>query len=208
MSLSLWLSLLGVCLLGAMSPGPSLAVVLNNTVAGGRSAGLVCALSHGLAVGLYALVTVTGLALLIARSPLLFTGLQLAGAAYLVYLGMRSLRSSGAMPGASAASAGARPSSPVRAASSGFLVAFLNPKLAIFMLALFSQFLPAEPSLATHTLMVATVATTDTLWYALVALLIATGPVLQRLQRSARLVDKIFGILLIVLGLSVVLRLL
>lgn len=207
MSFTVWLSLLGVCLLGAISPGPSLAVVLNNTVAGGRGAGLVCALAHGLAVGLYALVTVAGLALLIARSPLLYTGLQLAGAGYLGYLGIRNLRNrAGAppMPTAESAAGVAHAS----AASSGFLVAFLNPKLAIFMLALFSQFLPPEPDIATHALMVATVTLTDALWYALVALVIATGPVLQRLQRSARVVDRVFGVLLIGLGLTVALRLL
>ncbi len=91
MTLAAWLSLLGICLLGAMSPGPSLAVVIRNTVAGGRRGGLATALSHGLGVGVYALATALGLATLIATRETLFTGLTLAGSAYLLWLGANAL---------------------------------------------------------------------------------------------------------------------
>ena len=84
MTLSAWLSLLGVCLLGAMAPGPSLAVVLRSALAGGRASGLAAALAHGLAVGCYALFTVGGLSLLITRSPRIFFLLQLAGAGWVL----------------------------------------------------------------------------------------------------------------------------
>ena len=62
-----WLSLLSICLLGAMSPGPSLAVMVKCTLGGGHRAGYPAALAHGAGVGLYGLLTVTGLAVLITR---------------------------------------------------------------------------------------------------------------------------------------------
>ena len=71
-----WISLFSICLLGAMSPGPSLAVVLNSTLGGGQRAGYLTALAHGVGVGLYGLLTVTGLAVLITRSPTVFLIIQ------------------------------------------------------------------------------------------------------------------------------------
>lgn len=196
-----WLSLFAVCLLGAVSPGPSLAVVMNSTLAGGRGAGLASALAHGLGVALYGLLTVAGLALVITGSPRLFALLQLLGALYLIFLGYKSLRSQAAGPGPAATTVPAR-----GAAASGFLVAFLNPKLAVFMLALFSQFLSPGATAGVKGIMVATVGITDALWYSLVAMLVSHPTVLERLQARSVLIDRVFGVLLLVLGATVMLR--
>jgi threonine/homoserine/homoserine lactone efflux protein len=201
MELAQWLSLATVCLLGAMSPGPSLAVVMNNTLANGPSAGYASALAHGSGVALYGLLTVAGLAVVVTSSPAVFLGLQLAGAAYLVYLGLRALRSSGIPALEATGAAGSR-----GAATNGFLVAFLNPKLAVFMLALFSQFLRPAAGLGEKAVMVATVGLIDAAWYSLVVVLISRKAFLHRLRTSARLIDRCFGVILIVLALSVVLR--
>jgi len=201
MDLTQWASLAAVCLLGAMSPGPSLAVVLNNTLGSGPAAGYVSSLAHGAGVALYGLLTVAGLAVLVTSSPTLFLILQLAGAAYLVYLGIRSLRSTGAPPLAQAESDDHR-----GAAASGFLVAFLNPKLAVFMLALFSQFLRPEAELGERAVMVATVGLVDAAWYSLVVALISREVFLQKLRASAQLIDRCFGVILILLAVSVVVR--
>ena len=198
---ALWLSLATVCLLGAMSPGPSLAVVMNSTLAGGAGAGYVSALAHGAGVALYGLLTVAGLAVLVTSSPMVFLSLQWAGAAYLVYLGIRALRSTGAPALETSATEGKR-----SAATSGFLVAFLNPKLAVFMLALFSQFLRPEAQLGERAAMVATVGLVDAAWYCLVVALISREVFLKRLRASAQLIDRCFGVILILLALSVVLR--
>ncbi len=195
-----WLSLFAICLLGAMSPGPSLAVVMNATLRGGRGQGLLSAGAHGAGVALYGLLTVTGLAVLIANSPATFLAIQLAGAAYLVWLGIGSLRSAGAhiAPGTNGDTRSA--------AASGFLIAFLNPKLAIFMLALFSQFLQAGAGLAEKSIMVATVGITDAAWYALVVILVSHPAFFERLQRSGAVIERVFGVILIVLALTVTYR--
>ncbi len=190
-----------------MSPGPSLAVVLRSTLGGGRVAGLAAAASHGLAVGCYALFTVGGLSVLIARSPQLFLALQLAGAGWLIYLGAVALRTRGG--GATTAIAGGRAGVSARqAAVSGFLIAFLNPKLALFMLALFSQFLPADPDWRVHALLVATSAVTDVLWYSLVVLLVSRPAWMARFQRQEQKIDLLLGAVLVALGAAMALRLL
>lgn len=198
MTLAAWLSLFTVCLLGAVSPGPSLAVVLRATIGGGQSAGLRAALAHGAGVGLYGLLTVTGLAVLLTRSPGLHLGLQVAGALYLLWLGGKSL----ATPGG-----GSTPvqdnSANQNPATEGFLVAFLNPKLAVFMIALFSQFLAPEFGLREKAIMVLTVGVTDATWYGLVAGLIARPAFLDRLRASEAFISRVFGVILIALALSV-----
>lgn len=201
MDFSHWLILFGICLLGAMSPGPSLAVVVNTALRTGRGAGFACATAHGAGVGLYGLLTVAGLAVIITRSPALFLVIQLAGATYLLYLGVRSLRSGKpSLPTPGDADAGRGP------AVDGFLIAFLNPKLAFFMLALFSQFLHSGAGVLEKCLMVFTVGTTDALWYNLIVLLITRRAFLDTLQGSAVLIGRVFGVILILLALTVVLR--
>ena len=201
MEFSHWLSLFSICLLGAMSPGPSLAVVLKSSLGDSHRAGYITAIAHGAGVGLYGLLTVTGLGVVVTRSPALFLAIQLLGGIYLIYLGVNSLRSSGSPNQKSEID-----SRNHNAALRGFLVAFLNPKLAVFMLALFSQFLNPEAKTLEKGIMIATVGITDACWYSLIVTLVSRKAFLKRLQRSARLIDRIFGIILIVLALSVLLR--
>jgi len=189
MALDHWLALCAVCWLGAASPGPSLAVVAAATLGGSRRTGFAAALAHGAGVGLYALATVTGLALLLAGAPELLRGVQLLGAAYLAFLGLRALRSPTAF-------ALGRAGSP-RPARDGFLIAFLNPKLALFMLALFSQFLDPGAGWLEKAIMVATAAGIDAAWYCAVVLLIGAPVLRARLERRGGWLGRAFGILLL-----------
>lgn len=191
-----WLTLASVCVAGAASPGPSLAVVVAAVVGGGRPAGLSAAWAHALGVGLYAAMTVVGISSVLRHAPFLLDALQIAGALYLLWLAFGLLRSTpeGTM------STGGR----VRhAARDGFAVAFLNPKLAMFMLALFSQFVDADAGLATGAILVATATLIDGSWYSLVTLLLSQPRFLSGLQRRALLIDRIFGALLAALGVSI-----
>ena len=72
LNLSTWLPFALVCLLGAMSPGPSLATVIRNTVVGSRYHGIATGVSHAFGIGVYALLSVTGLIILIQEAPIIF----------------------------------------------------------------------------------------------------------------------------------------
>lgn len=67
MSVTTWFGLLAICCLGAMSPGPSLAMVVRHTLAGGRDKGIICAWAHSIGIGFYALVTLLGLAVVLKK---------------------------------------------------------------------------------------------------------------------------------------------
>ncbi|MGM0703233.1 MAG: LysE family translocator [Pseudomonadota bacterium] len=201
MPLSLWMSLAAVCAMGAMSPGPSLALVLRHTLGGGRVPGMAAALSHALGVGFYALLTVWGLGALIVRFPTLFQGIIWAGAGYLAWLGIKSLRAGRGV----ALQAAAAETTRVQAVREGFLVALGNPKLILFFIALLSQFVTPETSLAGKTIIVATAMLIDGGWYLLVAVSLSHSRVLPWLQARAHWIHRLTGVMLLGLALRVAL---
>lgn len=202
MEFSSWLALAAICVMGAISPGPSLAVVIRNTVKGGQGHGVVTALGHGFGVGLYALITALGLALLITRNPLLFDIIRYGGAAFLAWLGVKALL---ARPAAGDTTVSDHPVRGRQGAFEGFMVAFLNPQLAIFFVALFSQFVQADTGWQQGGVMMLTAGGIDALWYVLVALLLSRGPVLVWLKAKSGIIDKLSGLVLLALALKVVL---
>jgi threonine/homoserine/homoserine lactone efflux protein len=200
MNLTTWFSLVAICCLGAMSPGPSLAVVLRHTVSNGRIHGVITAITHAIGVALWALLTVWGLALLVVEWPLMYKFLTYAGAAYLMWMGIKALRSNGAGPLNVVPVA-----APIsEAARDGLMVSLLNPKLAFFFTALFSQFVSAELLLVDKLIMTGTASIIDALWYIIVAVALSHSKVLEKLQRRSALIDKISGVVLLGLALRVV----
>jgi len=202
MALELWLSLVVICVLGALSPGPSLALVVRNTMLGGLKPGLATAISHGFGVGLYAAIAVTGIGLVIVQSPLVFQIIQYTGAAFLLYLAFNALKSNGSNIDLDVVQG--QSNKPINGWRDGFLLAFLNPKLAIFFLALFSQFVDVNASISHKLIMIFTVGVLDTLWYCLVAFGLSRGPVLAKLKANSHIIDKVTGVVLILLALRVV----
>ncbi|MEL6116445.1 LysE family translocator [Photobacterium sp. SP02] len=201
MTFSIWLSLLMICMLGAMSPGPSLAVVAKHSLAGGRLHGIVTSWAHAFGVGVYALLTLLGLAVVLKQSPTLFQIITYSGAAYLAYLGINALRSKG---GVAAKLAAGEPASMASAARDGLMISVLNPKLALFFLALFSQFVAVGSGISDRVIIVATPLLVDGLWYTLIALVLSRPAVLETLKTRAQLIDRLSGVVLIMLALRVV----
>ena len=204
MELHLWLSLVVICILGALSPGPSLALVIKNTLNGGVKQGYATAISHGLGVALYAAITATGISVLILQSPILFDAIKYSGAAFLLYLGIKSLMSK--KSGNELLTKNNTVDENINGWRDGFLIAFLNPKLAIFFLALFSQFVDKDDGWQQKVIMTSTVGLIDMLWYVIIAYAISRGPIIDKLKENSHIVERITGCFLIVLAARVVLN--
>ncbi|GIU31833.1 LysE family translocator [Shewanella schlegeliana] len=204
MSISAWLGLLAICCLGAMSPGPSLAMVVRHTLGGGRGKGIICAWAHSIGIGVYALVTLLGLAVLLKQAPMVFNGIAVIGALYLAYMGMQALRSKGGMSDKLAAG---ESTDSFTAARDGLAISLFNPKIMLFFLALFSQFVMVADSLTGKALIVLTPLVVDGLWYTLIALILSHSAVLPKLREKAALIDKLSGVVLILLAIRVVVTL-
>jgi len=202
LELHLWLSLVVICVLGALSPGPSLALVIKNTLSGGEKQGYSTAISHGMGVALYAVIIATGIGIIITKSPIIYAVIQYSGAAFLVYLGMKSLFSQ--KKNISLIDNNQYIEPKINGWRDGFLIAFLNPKLAIFFLALFSQFVEENASWQQNLIMTSTVGFIDTGWYCLVAFGISRGNIINQLKTHSHIVDRIAGSFLIFLAARVV----
>ncbi len=201
MELTAWLSLALICVLGAMTPGQSFIIILRHSMAGGRLNGLVASLGHGLGVMLYAIATVVGLAVIIQQTPWLFDAIRYLGAAFLVWLGYQALTSHPDQTLVASEKASIRLR---QSFSEGLMISFLNPKLAIFFLALFSQFVVDEASVLQSLIMIATVTGIDTLWYCLVALVLSHSLMLPKLRRHIGVIEKASGVVLLLVALRVV----
>lgn len=200
MNLTTWLALATVCILGAITPGLSLALVMKHTIGISRAHGVAAALGHGSGVVLYALATLMGLTVILTTHPALFHAIAWSGAAYLIWIGIRSMRAKGDLLQTEARS---QPLPVWRSAREGFTIALLNPKLAIFFLALFSQFVTPQQTAATRAVMVATVGGIDTGWYVLVAILLSRSSVLAKVRARQLWVNRATGVVMLLLGLRV-----
>ena len=93
MSTVSFLQIFFVCLLGAMSPGPSMVVVVNNAIFKNRYHGILTSLGHGIGIGIYALFAVLGIGIVIETNLFLFNGIKILSVIFLIYLGIKSILS-------------------------------------------------------------------------------------------------------------------
>ncbi len=200
MTFTTWLSLVAVCTLGAISPGPSLAVVMRQTLCNGRSHGVLTGIAHAAGVALWAALTLFGLALLVTQQPLLYRVITYSGAAYLAWIGIKALRST-QQPSETTQTIN---TPKLNALRDGLAISLLNPKLAIFFIALFSQFVSANQSRTEQWLMMGTAAVIDALWYCLVAVILSHSRFIGTLQRQSVTLERISGLIFIALALRVI----
>lgn len=203
LSLTEILTLAGVIVLGSMSPGPDFLIVLRNSVVSGRRAGVASAVGIAVGVFVWALVTAIGVAGLLAASAEAYTAVKLIGAIYLAFIGIRALlaaRRGDYRPDPEAAAN--RRATPV-AFRQGLLTNLLNPKCAVFFIALVPQFLPAHPS-ALGTFELAVVCTVANLFW-FVTLAFGVGALRQVFtrRRVRRALDAVMGTFMVGLGLRI-----
>ena len=201
MDLTAWVSLATVCLMGAMTPGPSLAVVLKHTVNGGRANGVASGIAHGIGVGVYAGFTVLGLALVIKESPMIFNAIRYAGVVFILWLAFKAFS---AKSGLADMSADGEKVSLWASLRDGWLISFVNPKLAIFFLALFSQFIEADAHWRVNIILVTTVGLIDMVWYIFIALILSQSLMLEKLRQHMHIVEKLTGVALLFVAARVI----
>jgi len=196
-------SLLGisfVCAMGAISPGPSLAVVLRNTISGGRMQGVMTGIGHGIGLGIYAFIAVMGLSSLLLANKQIFNLIQWAGALFLIWLAfnMITYRPSG--------TSNEYEGNWRRGFLEGFMIAFLNPKILVFMAAVFSQFINPDITNVGRFIMAIMAGVIDTIWYVLVATVLAGTPIINKLRANTGLVDRSIGIIMLLLALFLIVK--
>lgn len=186
--------------LGAISPGPSVMVVIRNTIIGGRSQGVACAVGHGIGFGIYAGSAVFGLIVLLENAPDAFLILQLIGVGLLVWYGylmwnadidlgdskdtnQNQIRRQGFME--------------------GFAIAFFNPKIALFLVAILAQVLEPGMGMATKLAIGLLGMSIDMGWYLIVALVLTGTGAIDWLRLRGQLIYRITAVALWAFALTV-----
>ncbi|MDQ2952372.1 MAG: LysE family translocator [Chloroflexota bacterium] len=189
---------LGVLVLVTMSPGTDMALVARVTVSHGRRAALLTTLGICSGLLVHAAASALGLSVILATSAEAFTLVKLAGAIYLGYLGIRSVRDSFRR---------ASPAAGTRAAKSGasflqgLLNNVLNPKVAVFYLTFLPQFIdPAGSVLAQSLLFAVAHAFMGIAWLSAYAYVLARMSALFAREGVHRWLERVTGAVLIALG--------
>lgn len=202
-----WLLLVAVFGVAVASPGPDLVMVIRNSVIYSRRAGVVTALGLGLGVIVHVSYTLAGLAAIIAKSVLLFSVLKYIGAAYLLYVGIKALRSRGmANPDTAIETPVVRAEmSDLTALRTGFITNLFNPKATMFFLALFSQIIHPDYSLAVQAVFGLTCVIMVMGWFSGVAVVLNTPAIKARFLKASKWIDRTCGGFFIALGLKLAL---
>lgn len=181
-------------------PGPDTALIVRNTLAGGRRSGIASAAGTVGGIAVWTLAAALGLAALLSASEPVFRGLQLAGAAYLVYLGLQSLVAALAGRSERLARAGSHGLTPTRAFRQGLLSNLGNPKIAVFFVSLLPQFVTpeADPFLGL-VLLGLLFSAMGLAWLTMYAAVVAEAGELLR-GRVRRAIDAIVGTVLVAFG--------
>lgn len=186
-----------VAVVVVLTPGPATALVVRNALHGGARAAWATSAGNSTGIVLWALASVLGISALVAASEAAFVALKVAGAVVLVVIGLQALLRARRGLGAELA--------PQRRSRShyrqGLLTSFANPKLAVFFLALFPQFVgEGEPVLLPTLTMAAIIVAMDLVYFTILAV------VVSRVRRAivergwARRMEAVSGSVLMALG--------
>jgi threonine/homoserine/homoserine lactone efflux protein len=195
-----FLSFLAVATVAVLMPGPDVFVVMRTALAGGRRAGMWA--GAGSAVGnlVWGAASVVGVTGLLAASGAAFSLVKLAGAAYLVYLGVQSLRAARRGESLAAEEAGSEPLSAAAAFRRGLASDLLNVKVGLFFTALMPQFMTADAAALLPAAMVTAMGVIVFSLMAAYAHLAARLSSALRRRRSAQAVNGTLGAVLLALG--------
>ncbi len=184
-----------------VTPGPDMALVTRNALMRGRRAALLTGLGIETGLLVWTAASAVGLAAILQTSSMVFTAVKLLGAAYLVYLGVRTLLS--LRHGATAADTahplgGAREGSPFQ---QGLLSNILNPKIAVFFTSFIPQFVSPGPSATLDAVLLALMFVgIGCVWIAALALLTSSAGDVLRQSGIKRALDALTGTILVGFG--------
>ena len=204
-----WLEFFKVALAHALavaSPGPDFAIVLKQSLSHGRRTAIWTSLGIGAANLVHVAYSLLGLGLLLRSSELWFNAVKFAGAAYIAWLGVQSLRARPRQEAlADAALAGVRLPDERSAFATGFFTSALNPKASLFFISLFAMLVsPLTPKLiqAGYGLWMssATVA-----WFTFVSMIFTRDDVRRRFLHFGHWIDRALGVVFLAFAASLVL---
>ena len=186
-----WGQFAAICLIGAMSPGPSMALIIRNSIKYGRISGILFSLGHAIGIGIYATVSVLGLQFILINNLFLFNAIQFCGSVFLLILGILFLRDTAHNLSLE------NEQKNVNSFMQGFAISILNPKILIWFAAIFSQFIEISSTNFVKLAMVLIASSIDGLWYIILTIVVTGFGLKQFLEHNTNIIQKISGVVLI-----------
>ena len=190
-----------VCLLGAMSPGPSMAVVINNAIFKGRYNGILTALGHGIGITIYATFAVLGIGLIIKTNLFIFNSLKILSIIFLIFIGVISILNKEELNLETK-------NSKEKAISffQGFSISVLNPKILVWFVAIYSQFMSTNNELIFNIYLISIAGIIDACWYIILTFTVTNASAVSFYQKKTNIIKKIQGFFFITLGLGLMIN--
>ena len=192
-----WVQFASICIVGAMSPGPSMALIIRNSIKYGRVSGLLSSIGHAIGIGIYASISVVGLQLILINNIFVFNTIQFCGSVFLFILGILFLKNSGEKLSLE------DDQKNLNSFIQGFAISILNPKILIWFTAIFSQFIEASSTSMTKLTMVFMASSIDGIWYIIVTIVVTGFGLKQFLENNTKTIQNISGIVLIFISLII-----
>ena len=195
MTFLLFIQITFVCLLGAMSPGPSMMVVINNAIFKNKFNGILTAIGHGFGIGIYALFAVIGVGLIIKTNIFIFSSLKFLSIIFLFYLGIQAIIKKDQIEYDKT-----NIKSGMQSFLQGLSISILNPKIFIWFIAIYSQFMSLNNTYFFNISLVLIASIVDALWYLLLVNLVTFHSILELIKNKSYLMQKIVGFLFIIIS--------
>lgn len=190
--------------LAAMSPGPDFVMAVRNSLNYSRRTGIFTGIGIGLGISIHIVYCAIGIGYLIAKSLYLFNIIKYLGAIYLAYMGIRSILAVSSKVDIQERKE-SRDLTRLQAIKTGFLTNVMNPKATLFFLGLFTFVIKPETPAYIVVIIAFIMILTAVTWFALIALFFTQKRVQNAFLRFEGIINKVFGGLLILLGIKIAL---
>ena len=202
MTAILFTQIVFVCLLGAMSPGPSMVVVVNNAIFKNKFNGILTALGHGFGIGIYALFAVLGISFIIETNLILFNAIKIFSIFFLLYLGIKAFIKENKLD---------FNQNKIKSGGVSFLqglsISILNPKIFIWFVAIYSQFMSMKNDFFLNISLVVIASVIDALWYIFLVNIVTYKKILKIIKTKANMIERLVGFLFIIISMILFLSL-
>ena len=184
-----------VCSLGAMSPGPSWVLIINNALFKGKISGYITSIGHGLGIATYALIANLSIGVIIQSNIFFFNIIKILSIIFLIYLGYKSLTTT------TINIQEKKLTGKFQSFLEGFSLAILNPKVLIWFIAIYSQFMSPNNKLIFNFILIITAGIVDMSWYCLLVFFVVTAGLLPIIQDKILIFQRTVGSIFIAIGL-------
>ena len=202
MTFFFWMQFAAVCVIGAMSPGPSLALIIRNSIQFNRLAGILSSIGHAIGICIYATLSILGLHFILTTNIFLFNLIEFAGSCFLIFLGFLFLKDNNNDKLDLESD-----QKNLNSFFQGFMISILNPKILIWFAAIYSQFIQIESTIFTSTILILTASVIDGAWYVIVAFAVTSYGLKDFFLQKRNKIQKISGVVLIFIAILLLYKL-